>query len=320
MEKKYNSVIITGSVAYDEIMDFPGKFADYIQKDKLHQINVSFVVDILEKQLGGTATNIAYNTSLLTKKKITVLSAVGKDGKQLLNFYKKNNISTEGILIDKNLYTATGKVITDMKDNQIWGYYYGALKNAAKIKIERFLNKDALLIISANHKESFIHFQKEAIKNKADYLYDPGMAMTWISEKDLLAGVLNCKILIGNDYEISFIMKKIKEDVKKLVSKGKVIITTLGEEGVVYEDAKVKYAVSAFKSKKVKDPTGAGDAWRGGFISGIFEGLEIDRSLLQGNALASFAIEKYGTVNHRPSRKDIARRIKALQIQSSNNK
>jgi len=114
---KYNSVIVTGSIGYDVIMDFPGKFVDYLQKDKLHQINVSFVVNNLDKQFGGTATNIAYNLSLVTSKKTKIYGSVGKDGGELINFFKKNLINTTGILKDKKIYSSTGSVITDNKDN-----------------------------------------------------------------------------------------------------------------------------------------------------------------------------------------------------------
>ncbi|HLL60318.1 MAG TPA: hypothetical protein VK338_01250, partial [Candidatus Nitrosocosmicus sp.] len=133
-ERKYSNIIVTGSVAYDEILDFPKEFKDFFQPDKLHNINVSFVVDRLEKQLGGTATNIAYNLSILASLPIKLLAGLGKDNRDFITFFKENNIATEGILIDENLYTATGKVITDIKDNQIWGFYYGACAKGKDIE------------------------------------------------------------------------------------------------------------------------------------------------------------------------------------------
>lgn len=314
MLKNYNRVIVTGSIAYDEIMDFPSRFVNHFQPDKLHQINVSFVVDKLEKQLGGTGTNIAYNLSLLTKKKVLLLAGIGKDGKDFMKFYKKAGIETRGILVDKNLYTATGKVITDIDDNQIWGFYYGACAKGKDIPLTPYVGSDSLLIISANHKETFLHFQNEAIKNKVDYLYDPGMAMTWISDEDLKQGVKHCQILIGNDYEISYILKKIKTSIAQLLKSGMIIITTLGKEGVMYQEKSYEVRVRGYKVKKVVDPTGAGDAWRGGFIAGLLEGKEIKDCLIQANALASFAVEKYGTVNHKPGRKEIEKRARKLTI------
>lgn len=309
----YNTVIVAGSVAYDEIMNFPGRFVDYIQKDKLHQINVSFVVNRLEKQLGGVATNIAYNITLLSKKKVSVLSAIGKDGQSFLTFFKKNNIDTTYLLVDKNRFTATGKVITDMSDNQIWGYYYGPLSTAVKKSIT-VSSMNNIAILSATHRDAFLKHQKECIQNKIDYLYDPGMVLTWIKKKDLMTGILNSKWLIGNDYEIANILKITGLTKNQILKKIHAIITTCGGDGVIYETKKKMIKVSAYKLKKIVDPTGAGDAWRGGFIAGIIEGKSEASSLVQANALASFAVEQYGTVNHRPSRKQIEERVRKITL------
>lgn len=306
------NIIITGSISYDEIMDFPGKFVDYLHPEKLHQINVSFAVTKLNKQLGGTATNITYNISLNNKTDVAILGAVGRDGKEFIEFFKKNNINAEGILIDKSLYTSSGKVITDEKDNQIWGFYYGASKKANEIDIKKYKDKDCIMIISANHPKAFLHFQKQAIKYKISYLYDPGMSLTWIKDKDLKKGILNCEYLIGNDYEIAMILKRLNYSVKELINKGLRVITTLGEKGVRYQDKKQMIEIKAFKVKKVVDPTGAGDAWRGGFMAGLAMNWKLRDSLRLGNIMASFAIEKYGTVNHRPTKKQIDKRLKYL--------
>ena len=315
--KKYSSVIVTGSMAYDEIMDFPGYFKDYLQPDKLHQINVSFVLDKIEKQLGGTATNITYNIHLAlgqTNIPLILLGAVGKDGIDFINFFKKNNCNTSQIIIDKKLYTATGKVITDKNDNQIWGFYYGASKLAVKHNLKKFIRKDTFVVISANHPQPFLHFQKQAISLKLDYLYDPGMSLTWIKNSDLKKGVTNCQFLVGNDYEISSIYKRLKINEKVLIKKGVNVITTLGGLGVNFECVEKnkykKYFIPAYKLKKIIDPTGAGDAWRGGFIAGLLKDYSIVDSLKLGNVVASFAIESYGTINHHPTQSEIKRRLK----------
>jgi len=307
--KKYSSIIVTGSIAYDVIMDFPGKFVDYFQKDKLHQINVSFVVDRLEKQLGGTAINISYNLSLLSIKKVLILGAVGKDGGELLNFFKANKIGTQGIIRDNRLFSSNGQVMTDFKDNQIWGYYYGAAIRGKRIELKKYADNNSLIVISASHPESFLHFQKEAINSKIDYLYDPGMCLTCIKKDDLWNGTKHSTFLVGNDYEISMISKMLNQSINQLIKHGTKIITTLGEKGVNYQDKNHRYHVSSYKVKKLVDPTGAGDAWRGGFLAGILNGKKIIDSLKLGNVMASFAIEKYGTVNHKPSKQEISKRL-----------
>ncbi len=310
--KNYQNVIVTGTVAYDEILDFPKRFVDFFQPDKLHQINVSFVVDRLEKQLGGTATNISYNLSLISNKKIILLSSVGKDGGQFLEFFKQNKIDAKGVIEDKNLFTATGKVITDIKDNQIWGYYYGASKKAKEINLSAYINNQSLVVISANHPDAFLNFVNQAIEKKVDYLLDPGMALTWIKNEDLKRAVENSRWLVGNDYEISKIVKVLNTSIQILVDQNISVITTLGEEGVLYQDKVQQIKIPAFRLKKIVDPTGAGDAWRGGFIGGVIEDKDTRFCLKQANALASFAIAYYGTVNHRPTYQEILDRINKI--------
>ena len=211
----YKNVFVTGSIAYDTIMNFPNQFQDYFHAEKLHQINVSFVVDKLEKQLGGTGSNIAYNIAQIFNKKplIHLLGSVGKDGQEFIKFFKKNKIDVSGVIVDKKLYTSAGSVITDTKNNHIWGFYYGASEKIPYINFKKIDKDTDLLVISANHKNSFLYFQREAIKNKISYLYDPGMTLTWITDKDLREGVMNCRYLVGNDYEIAMITKRVGKSI-----------------------------------------------------------------------------------------------------------
>jgi len=318
----YKNVYITGSIAYDTIMNFPHEFQNYFHPEKLHQINVSFVVDKLEKQLGGTATNIAYNikranVETLGRSNVFLLGSIGKDGKDFLNFFKKNKIDAEGVIVDKKLYTSAGSVISDTKNNQIWGFYYGASEKIPYIDFKKLNKETDLLVISANHQNSFLYFQHGAIKNKIPYFYDPGMTLTWIKDKDLKEGVMNCRYLVGNDYEIAMVLKRAGKTIGQLADSGIRVITTMGEGGVHYQENVgnkniCSLLVKAFKVKKMVDPTGAGDAWRGGFIAGLLMGNSTKDCLKLGNVMASFAIEKYGTVNHRPTRKEIEERIKKI--------
>ncbi len=314
----YANVYITGSIAYDTIMNFPSEFRDYFHPEKLHQINVSFVVDKLEKQLGGTGTNIAYNIALIINSKfpIKLLGSVGKDGKDFINFFRKNKIDASGTILDKELYTSAGSVITDTKNNQIWGFYYGAAKKIPHIDFKKINKNTNFFVISANHQNSFLYFQKEVVKNKIHYLYDPGMVLTWITDKDLETGVINCRYLVGNDYEIAMILKRLDISINQLINRGTNVIITLGENGVDYYDVGAKHDspmhVKAFNVTKMIDPTGAGDAWRGGFVAGLLMNYQIIDCLKLGNVMASFAIEKYGTVNHRPAKKEIEKRMRKI--------
>ncbi len=309
--QNYTSIIVTGSIAYDDIMNFPGHFKDHFHPEKLHQINISFVVETFVKHIGGTATNISYNIKQLTDKDVYVCGGIGKDHQQITDFYKKNNINTEGLFIDDKLFTATGKVITDQTDNQIWGYYYGACAKGDKVNFSK-LPKKSFGIVSANHPKAYFHAQNYFIKHGIPYLYDPGMALTFIKDNELLEGINHAMFLVGNDYEIAQIMRRLNKSVHDFIEKDIAVITTLGAEGVLYQDKEKELVVKGFPVKQIVDPTGAGDAWRGGFIGSLIEGKEVEESLKVANALASFAVESAGTVNHEVSKKEVLERAKKL--------
>lgn len=309
--QNFTSIIVTGSIAYDDIMNFPGHFKDHFHPEKLHQINISFVVNSFIKHIGGTATNISYNIKQISDKEVYVCGGVGRDHEQITEFYKKNKINTDGLFIDDTLYTATGKVITDQTDNQIWGYYYGACAKGDQVDFSKLPNK-SFGIVSANHPKAYFHAQNYFIKHRIPYLYDPGMALTFIKDNELLEGINHCMYLVGNDYEIAQMMRRLNKSVHDFIEKGIAVITTLGAEGVLYQDQEHEIVIKAFPVKKLVDPTGAGDAWRGGFIGSLMKGNDLEMSLKVGNVLASFAVESAGTVNHKVTVSEVMRRVKVL--------
>lgn len=309
----YKRIFVCGSITYDEIMDFPGKFVDYFDPSNLHQINVSFAVSKLERQLGGTATNIAYNLRLMLNLPITVVSAVGKDGRDFIDFFTHQKIDGSYLSIANNSYSATGKVITDTANNQIWGYFYGPLGKTKSLKLTSTDSKTTVGVVSATAKEAFLKAQSDMIRIGLPYLYDPGMTLTWISQKDLEKGIMNCRWLVGNDYEITQIVKKIGVTKRDIITSGGAIITTQGAAGAIYESRHERLVIPAFRLTTIVDPTGAGDAFRGGFLAGIISGRTVEEALLQANALASFAVEQYGTVNHKPTKKEITTRMNKIK-------
>ena len=266
----------------------------------------------MKSKSGGNAVNIAYSLSLLTSRKIIVLGAVGRDGDQIIDFLKSTGVDISGILKDNKLYTSTGRVITDMKDNQIWGFYYGAAVAAKNVDLKSHISGHSLVVLSPNHRDAFIKVLDDAIELKVDYIFDPGMTLTWIKDNDLIRGVVGCRFLVGNDYEISAVLKRTRLRKDELLNKKISIITTLGEQGVMYEDKAFQIKIPGYKVRKIVDPTGAGDAWRAGFIGALVEGEDVRQALKYGNILASFAVEHYGTVNHRPQKSEIIDRIRRL--------
>lgn len=314
---QYTSFHVFGSVAYDELMTFPGAFEEVLMPDKLDQLNVSFVVSELQKELGGTGTNIAYNLSLVSQLPVHIVSGIGSDGDAFRRFFRNHGIQTDLLQEDQSLYTATGKATTDRNNNQVWSFYYGACKAVTAMNIAHTVSKEMLCITSANDYQAFLHVQRGLIEAGVDYVYDPAKMLSALSNDELIQGINGCRWLISNEYEMSLIEKRIGKSRQELVSEGTVVITTRAQKGVEYIDQEQLLYASAYPHASPVDPTGAGDAWMGGFLSAMVAGLSIGDCLKQGNALASFAIEQLGALSHKPSADKVAERAQHINVWTS---
>jgi len=298
-------IIVTGSLAFDHIMNFPGKFADHILPEKIHVLSLSFLVDKLKKEKGGTAGNIAYNLALLGEKPL-LFGSVGEDFEEYRKHLEKVGVDTSGVKVIKDEFTSSAFIMTDQKDNQISGFYPGSMSKNAKLKIEsgKWKVKDIeMVVISPNDPMAMGNFVNECIENKIPYMYDPGMQLPRISDKDLERGMKGAKILIGNDYEMASINNRIKNHESRIMENNGIIITTLGEKGCNIEWREENgdlrnIKVPPAKAKNVSDPTGAGDAFRAGFLAGYMRGLPIEVCGRMGNLAAVYTVEKYGTQTH----------------------
>lgn len=291
-------IVVTGTIAYDYIMNFPGSFGDHILPDQIHKINLSFIVDKFARRRGGTAGNVSYSLGLLKTPHI-LFSVAGRDFADYKKEFEKFNILTDDVWIDKNNYTSVGFAMTDKRDNQIWGYFYGASEKIKNLNLKEVASNRNLLLIGPSGAEGSMSFVRQAIKLRIPYMFDPGFILTQVSDKDLELGVSNADFLIGNDYEINIIKKRIKSWEKITSEKTIIIITTLGEKGAAIKTSGEEYRVLAVKPKKILDPTGAGDAWRAGFLSGLDRKFDLKTCGQMGAVVASFAIEKYGSQEHK---------------------
>ncbi len=308
-------IIVTGTIAYDYIMNFPGRFGDHILPDKIHQINLSFIVNKFERRRGGTAGNVSYTMALLSTPHV-LFSIAGKDFAEYKKAFAKLKIDLSQVLVDKNNYTSTGFSMNDKTDNQIWGYFYGASEKIKSLDLKKVLylhpkgvasNKD-LLLIGPCGAEGSMSLVKQAVKLKIPYMFDPGFILTAVSDKDLELGVTNCKYLIGNDYEINIIKTRIKNWKKIFTSK--ITITTLGEKGAVIKTPTKTYGISAARPKEIADPTGAGDAWRGGFLAGLQRKFDLQVCGQMGAVAAAYAVENYGSQEHKYTKKEFENRYR----------
>lgn len=306
-------VLVSGSVAYDRIMDFPGKFSDNILPGKVHSISISFSLDTLAIKFGGTATNVAYSLALLGEP-ATVLSSVGKDFTDYAKWLKQHGLTNQGLHVVPTDLTATAHIITDQGDSQIAGFYFGAMRIPAlkQVKVKRAFTAalkktNTVGLIAAGNLDDMVLAAQAYRKVKVPFVFDPGQQTPWLSA-DQFKNILNgAHTLIVNDYELALVQKKLKKDVKVL-SQLKQLIVTRGEQGADWYVGGRKHTMPVAKPKKVVDPTGAGDAYRSGVVLGLLRNWPIEQSGRVGALAATYAIEQYGTQQHQYTKREFQNR------------
>lgn len=300
-------LIITGSLAYDYIMDFPGAFGDHILPDQIHKINLSFIVKTFAKRRGGTAGNVSYTLGLLNTPH-TLFSTAGKDFREYKEAFSKLGIDTSSIKIYENTYTATGFGMTDKTNNQIWGFFYGANRFVDKLRLTTVANKNDFVLIGPQGAKGSLSFVKQCVTCNIPYMFDPGFILTQVTDEELTLGVENAQFLIGNDYEISLIKNRVN-NYKKLI-KNKIVLTTLGDKGALIEKDGRVIVIKPVKTTNVIDPSGAGDAWRGGFLAGWQRGFDLMTCGQMGGVAAVYTVENYGTQEHVYTKSQFTKRYK----------
>ncbi len=306
-------VLVSGSIAYDRIMDFPGKFSDHILPGKIHNISISFALDTLAIKYGGTAANVAYSLALLGEK-ATVVSSVGKDFTDYAVWLKKKGIRLEGVHVVNSDICATAHIITDKGDSQIAGFYFGAMRvpalKQAKVKraVAALLKKPKTVgLIGAGNVDDMLLAAQAYRKAKVPFVFDPGQQTPWLSADQFKAIIKGAHTLIVNDYELALVQKKLKKDLRVL-EQLKQLVVTRGEKGADWFVSGKKYTMPTAKPKKVVDPTGAGDAYRSGVLLGLLRNWSIEQSGRVGALAATYAIEQYGTQTHSYTKQEFIKR------------
>lgn len=292
------NIYISGSMAYDRIMDFPGKFSDYILPDKIHVLNVCFNVNGLVEKFGGTAGNIAYSLSILNEKPL-IIATIGKDCQNYFEWLRMNNIPVDGIKIISEEFTAGAYITTDMSDNQITGFNPGAMKYASGHNFKKADPKDTIVLIAPGNIEDMTGYARVCREREIPYICDPGQSLTKWDRQSLTEWLDGALLLITNDYELEIIMKMTCLDEKSLLGLSGTILTTLGEKGSVIKTKDSEVSIPAAQAGTVVDPTGAGDAYRAGLLKGLVTGKDLPTAAKMGAVAAVYAIEKYGTQEHR---------------------
>ncbi|WP_338667004.1 carbohydrate kinase family protein [Pseudodesulfovibrio methanolicus] len=290
-------IYISGSLAFDRIMTFPDKFSNHILPDKIHILNVSFLVDGLVERFGGTAGNIAYNLSLLGEKS-TILSQVGKDFGPYDERLQQYGIALDGIRTIDQEFTAGCYITTDMSDNQINGFNPGAMKYPSQYDMTRIDPSDAIGLIAPGNINDMVDHPKYYREHGIPYIFDPGQQIPALGGDRLKEAVNGAEILIVNDYELEMVMKSTGMTKEDIVDQVGYLITTLGEKGSMVSCEDGDTTIGVVPAREVLDPTGAGDAFRAGLLKGLAMGKTVAEACKLGATCATYAVEFKGTQEH----------------------
>lgn len=296
-------VLVTGTLGFDYIMNYAGAFGDRIMPERIHALSLSFLVDTLNKQFGGTAGNIAYTLKLLGVEP-TILAPVGNDFVPYREFLQKNTMTLTHIAVHKEVSTSAYFVMTDKDGNQIGSFFLGATKYAKDLE----LIKSNFVVLSPTEPTAMKKYVRECRAKNYLYLYDPAFQIDNFSAAELREGITGAQILIGNDYEIALIEQKLEISHEELIMMVPILVTTLGSRGSIIETRHDAIHIKSAKPKNTTDPTGAGDAYRAGFIAGYLRKFDLQVCGQMGSTAAVYTVEKYGTQTHAFTKKEFIKR------------
>ena len=292
------AIYVSGSLAFDRIMTFGGNLQDHVLMDKLHMLSVSFMVDSMDERRGGCAGNIAYTLALLGEKPI-VVSAAGRDFTGYAAAWEKLGLSLEGIRRDSDVFTALCYITTDQNNNQITGFYPGAMSQPATYTFPNLDPAKDWAIVSPGSVDDMRRLPGFFREKGVRYIFDPGQQLPVLSGDDLCDAIRGSYACVTNDYELGMVCKKTGKSEEELVAMTGWLVTTLGGDGQRIRNAQgVDVHVPAIPCDGVKDPTGAGDSHRAGLLKGLVCGLEMPEAAKLGAVSACYAIEQLGTQEH----------------------
>ncbi len=294
-------IVVTGSLAYDYIMNFPGDFKDHVLPDKAHALSVSFLVDSMRRMRGGVAGNIAYSLALLGERPLVVASA-GQDFGEYREWMERQGIDASGIAEIEDDFTASCFINTDMVNNQLVAFYPGAMAQAKSLSlVDLGLGADDLVVISPTDPEAMSRYADECRSLGVPFLFDPGKQTPRLSGEQILAGLEGASVLISNDYEFAMMAQKTGRTEEDLISSAPLTVVTRGKEGsTIYANetggggAEIPVAPIA----GVVDPTGAGDAYISGLVFGLARDFPLEVVGRVAALAAAYVIEQQGCQEH----------------------
>ena len=302
--------LICGSIAYDTIMVFPGRFKDHILPEKLHILNVAFLVPDMRREFGGCAGNIAYNLQLLGGKPL-IMATVGDDYQPYASRLENLQLSQRHVRRMDGTFTAQAFITTDLDDNQITAFHPGAMNCSHENHVLE-ASDVSLGIIAPDGRDGMLQHAREFHSAGIPFIFDPGQGLPMFSGDELLEFVRMAEYLTVNDYEAQLLQEKTGKSLAQLAQLVSGLVVTLGAQGsVIYADG-TEIAIPCIAAERVVDPTGCGDAYRAGLLYGLAHGWDWEQTGRLAALLGALKIAHRGGQNHHFTRDAIAERFKQV--------
>jgi adenosine kinase len=289
-------MIVTGSIAYDYLMSFPGSFTDHLLPDQLARVSLSFLVDTMDKRRGGCAPNIAYTLALLGERP-QLMATAGQDFEEYRRWLEAAGVDTSLVQEVPGKFTASFFCSTDSGNNQIASFYTGAMAHAGELSF-RTLGDIDLVIISPNDPRAMTQYAEECRTMGVRFIFDPGQQCARMEGDELIDGINGAFMVICNDYEFELIRQKTGLGEQDIVSRNQMLVVTKGEHGATVFTQSGELQVPAVPPRQIADPTGVGDAYRGGFMKGLSLGVDPLVCAQLGSVAAAYALEHLGGQSH----------------------
>jgi adenosine kinase len=290
------NIIVTGSIAYDYLMSFPGSFTEHLLPEHLQRVSLSFLVDTMDKRRGGCAPNIAYTLALLGERP-RLMGTAGQDFGDYRAWLEHAGIETSLVKEVEGKFTASFFCSTDRDGNQIASFYTGAMAHAGELSFGRAGACD-LTIISPNDPAAMIGYARECRELGIPYIFDPSQQVARLGGSDLQDGVRGAHLVICNDYEFEIVREKTGMDESAMLEHAEAVVVTKGEKGATVRLRDRTIDVAAVPPREIVDPTGVGDAFRGGLMKGLAAGADYETSARLGSVAAAYALEHLGGSSH----------------------
>ena len=289
-------LIVTGSIAYDYLMSFPGKFTEHFLSEHMQRVSLSFLVDSMDKRRGGCAPNIAYTLALLGERPY-LMGTAGQDFGEYREWLDAAGVDTSLVLQVPDKFTASFFCSTDTENNQIASFYTGAMAHAAELSF-RTVEQPGLVIISPNDPAAMVQYAEECRTLRIPFIFDPGQQCARMSGSELKDGIAGAAVVICNDYEFELIRQKTGMGEDDVLAVADALVITRGEHGCSILARGTKAEVRAVAPHRVVDPTGVGDAFRGGLMKGMAAKAPLSVCAQLGSVAATYTLEHLGGQSH----------------------